>query len=1268
MKRLKYLSLAALVAFAACDEGEQVVEPPPPAIGSIAGTVTAEGSGLQGVTVTISGPTSAQTTTGANGSYSFGSVEEGTYVVSIGSIPAGFVFTSTTTTVSITTDGETVPANFSGQVVRTASISGQVTADGDAVSGVGLTISGPEGDVTATTNNSGQYQVTGLRAGSYTVSITSNPDPDLYSFPNSTESVSLAVGQAATINFAGDADRPGEIRGAVVVDGSGMAGVTVTLAGDASDTAETDAQGQYSFTVDAGSYTVTATNPDPANIRFNTLTKSATVAEGETVAVNFVGQTIEAGVITGAVVVDNQGMAGVTVSLSGDAVDQTETGANGEYTFVVDAGTYTVTITNPDPADITFSTLTKGAVVAEGETEVLNFVGQTAQAPPEISIQSITFTNAMGNQVPVNLNNVFGQIEVTVNLERNGNDVNLIQVLIDDIVVAAQSIASSLKVEGDEMDNNGTETITLSVPTNQLRMSSNTWIPVVFNGAATISAQADEIPSNEVPVVINNPDAILLLDGMGSRPAMSPDAGAKSADDVGGTTWYTGSATYGEYTYLSYAGAGFEPTAVAFPEAAPAVCGAVTSTVSGSATAGILVSQNWACATGEGAVLPAVPGGTPAVTVPTLVGPDGSTVAPATGVSRLGAQFTLNGETRHFLLTSSAGLSAPSGLPIDNVAPAVTVNDGTGGDFVAFFDGFTEQWVKGDYPFVANDVTATDGGVDAGRTPLMRAFLYQGGPCDMSDRVTNPDGDDLGDGPGVVLAETVTSDGTPEGYQICGWAQDALMNAAFDGPSNFFGVDKVAARLRIWGHAGHALPALTSAPLGAAAGTTPVAPATDAVAPASHTDMTVYGDAFMTGTGTFHYSVPRDGTMMWGLEAIDDRAGLENFTTLPPLSLDLFPFGQGITHQDAAFPDPTSPRACATFGPVLMDPAPLPDNWRRIAAGWDMQCGNSQPGLFTYEGSVTDRAGNVREIGPYNWIEDSDNTAGPTANGITAAATTYTPATYGMFNLFAADNLEIMEKQVGIMYPTNSPTDGDHTLTLLELPTSVADDRWDDTFVSVLTGSDRDVMAFLHGRIDYTGSSGEVNGIPATDPGGPVAGRDFDAAANVNDSDGDGTAEDADLLPSGFLGRVTEDAGFNPQFGADVTGSFVRFEFGGWTSTVAEPWSAQDMQTFTFSGTPGGPFEAEHRASTSIDAPEFSGVYLILNDGGEVHICGEDTAPTFSDNGFNRFYTYIMGVGLGISPTPPICSSPPSGASWHAAGRLTGGAALLVTDQRVIVP
>lgn len=81
----------------------------------------------------------------------------------------------------------------------TASISGRVTGNGYAVGGATITLTGPVSR-TATSDGSGSYSFTQLPAGTYTIRV----DTELnISFPSNPRTVTLAQGQALTVDFAG---------------------------------------------------------------------------------------------------------------------------------------------------------------------------------------------------------------------------------------------------------------------------------------------------------------------------------------------------------------------------------------------------------------------------------------------------------------------------------------------------------------------------------------------------------------------------------------------------------------------------------------------------------------------------------------------------------------------------------------------------------------------------------------------------------------------------------------------------------------------------------------------------------------------------------------------------------------------------------------------------------------------------------------------------------------------------------------------------------
>ena len=201
----------------------------------------------------------------------------------------------------------------------------------------------------------------------------------------------------------------GSIDGLVSIEGQGIDGVSVTLSNGA--TVTTANGGMFRFDgVEAGAYTVTISNyPDDAS--FNQTSAAATIAtDGENVTVNFPGDWIRTSAIMGTVTVENEGLGGVTVTLSGMSDSETLTHPNGQYAFSgLRAGTYTVQISGFDEEDVAFGSTQKSPTVAVGESKVETFEGTYLRA------------SAITGQVTVGDNN--NPLEgVTVSLQGKGED------------------------------------------------------------------------------------------------------------------------------------------------------------------------------------------------------------------------------------------------------------------------------------------------------------------------------------------------------------------------------------------------------------------------------------------------------------------------------------------------------------------------------------------------------------------------------------------------------------------------------------------------------------------------------------------------------------------------------------------------------------------------------------------------------------------------------------------------------------------------------
>jgi len=295
---------------------------------TISGQVTLSGSGLSGVTVTLSGSQSGSVVTTSSGSYSFTVGAGGNYTVT----PSltGYTFAPPSQTFNSLSSNQT--QNFvATQVMYT--ISGQVTLSGSGLSGVTVTLSGSQSGTVVTTS-SGGYSFSVAVGGNYTVT----PSLTGYTFNPTSKSFNNLSGNQ-TQNFTAT-QVTYTISGQVILSGSGLSGVTVTLSGSQSGSVVTNSSGSYSFSVGAGgTYTVT---PALSGYTFTPSSQTFTNLSGNQVQ-NFVATPVQF-TISGQVTLSGSGLSGVTVTLSGSQSGTVITNSSGSYSFGVSAGgNYTVT-------------------------------------------------------------------------------------------------------------------------------------------------------------------------------------------------------------------------------------------------------------------------------------------------------------------------------------------------------------------------------------------------------------------------------------------------------------------------------------------------------------------------------------------------------------------------------------------------------------------------------------------------------------------------------------------------------------------------------------------------------------------------------------------------------------------------------------------------------------------------------------------------------------------------------------------------------------
>jgi len=349
--------------------------------GQISGTVYSDDNhngvldngetGIGGVTVTANGPSGSNliVITATDGSYTFPTLEAGTYTITTPSTAGGKDLETGPLTAVLPLGGHVTGENFgyvtgsiSGTVYSDANHNGTLDGSESGIGGVTVTLNGPGGPYTTTTASDGTYSFTGLQTGSYTVTAPATAGgKDLET--SGSLSANLAVGGSVIGKDFGYV--LGSISGTVYADANhnstldsgdtGIGGVTVTLNGPGGPyTTTTASNGAYSFTgLVAGSYTVTA----PSTAGGKDLETSATLSPSLSVGGSVTGQNFGyvTGSISGTVYSDanhnstldgsESGIGGVTVTLNGPGGPYTTTtAADGTYSFTgLVAGSYTVT-------------------------------------------------------------------------------------------------------------------------------------------------------------------------------------------------------------------------------------------------------------------------------------------------------------------------------------------------------------------------------------------------------------------------------------------------------------------------------------------------------------------------------------------------------------------------------------------------------------------------------------------------------------------------------------------------------------------------------------------------------------------------------------------------------------------------------------------------------------------------------------------------------------------------------------------------------------
>lgn len=667
-----------------------------------------------------------------------------------------------------------------------------------------------------------------------------------------------------------------------------------------------------------------------------------------------------------------------------------------------------VTWNSSNPAVATVDGSGRIDAVSEGTTVVTATAtagGQTATAaigvtvrpiaPAQVSIKSITtgLTN-----LPVNVGNVFGQIEITLNFDPGEQTVDSVAVFIGNKRAAKQSYATSPSA-GE---------IVLSVNTaNYTKNPTTGTAPVDYqNGATTISAAvyprgSAATATNSVQIVLNNTDGW-------AADMTAPSAFANSA--AGLTYW--GGPTAGGLTELTVypviytPGRTIQTVTFAPGNAFDGTCSFHTDTslpfraTFGYTTAGATASGG-TCGGAGGFEHTVAPGG------------PRDNVMIGTAIDNANNPFPLTP-----LIANTVVLgSTPDSLRFDWGSPAVGTPS-----IVRTLPAVT-GWVNATFNFI--NFASADAGIGL-RATRDRAVSYTKPNCGGGAAVPMPSGT------GADIPECATNfiGGAPglggtAPYRVSGTESDRLGNLGASGNTPWFGVDKTVPSIR-WG-----IPDATIAAYTAPAG------------------------RVVNVDTTYRASKPVPANDEYRVEYLDDRAGFYN-NGQPDL---LVPNRAAQMHALSTAGHINNLGLCVVgTGPIGATFVTAPacgmsfitaGGFLRVD-GW--QGGMSVPlplaeGYYGYASNVTDAAGNASST---LFRKSLVNTVSPFASLIGISGT-LTAANFGFTPTFA-DSAEITAQSLQLEYPNFAAVVGAETDSVRYTRTSIGT-AFNDVITSPVSGT-----------------------------------------------------------------------------------------------------------------------------------------------------------------------------------------------------------------------
>ena len=367
------------------------------AVYAISGQITNGSGGLSGVNVTMSGPVTNAVSTGADGRYT-NWLPAGAYTVT--PQKACYSFGPANYAVAIGPGTNGLDFSASGGVAYT--ISGWLT---NAPAGVTVLATNNGGSFTATNDATGYYVISNCCPGTYLV----RPSSPGYLFSPATNSITV-VSNISGVNFT--ALTAFNVSGQILEGTNGLAGVSVTMAGPVTNMVVTDANGNYTNPLPAGTYTVTPSLP-PC-YRFNPANRTVIDTNG-VAGVNFIAGRL-AYTISGQITAGTNAFSGAAVQATNNTGSFTATSdAGGNYVITnCCPGTYWVT---PSLPGYLFNPAANSITVGPANANGVNFTtlatfsvsgrvlyGANGLAGVNVAVgTSNTVTDANGNYTVTNL-------------------------------------------------------------------------------------------------------------------------------------------------------------------------------------------------------------------------------------------------------------------------------------------------------------------------------------------------------------------------------------------------------------------------------------------------------------------------------------------------------------------------------------------------------------------------------------------------------------------------------------------------------------------------------------------------------------------------------------------------------------------------------------------------------------------------------------------------------------------------------------------------